>query len=65
MDKDVNNYHKGEWGQMEKNWAEKISEGKQVDVKIEPIYSDNSARPSSFKITEVIDEVINKRTIIN
>ncbi|WP_212900943.1 DNA/RNA non-specific endonuclease [Capnocytophaga canimorsus] len=65
MNKDVNNYHKGEWGQMEKNWAEKIKEGKQVDVKIEPIYTDSSARPSSFKITEVIDGITNKFEIKN
>ena len=54
MDKDVNNYHKGEWGQMEKNWADELKNGKEVDVKIEPRYEGNSGRPSHFDITETI-----------
>jgi hypothetical protein len=65
MDKGVNNYHKGEWGQMEKNWAEQLNNGKNVDVKIEPQYGDNSMRPSHFKITQTIDGVTKKITIFN
>ncbi|RNL55905.1 DNA/RNA non-specific endonuclease [Pedobacter jejuensis] len=65
MDGAVNNYHKGEWGQMEKNWAEQLKNGKSVKVKIEPIYSDNTIRPSAFKITETIDGITEKLTIFN
>lgn len=65
MDKGVNNYHKGEWGQMEKNWAKELKDGKEVKVKIEPQYTGESSRPSSFKITETIDGVTEKFTIFN
>ena len=65
MDAQVNNYHKGEWGQMEKNWAEQLKNGKSVKVKIQPIYSDNTIRPSAFKITETIDGITEKLTIFN
>ena len=65
MDKGVNNYHKGEWGQMEKNWAEQLKNGKKVSVKIEPQYSGTDIRSSSFKITETIDGVTEKFTIFN
>ena len=65
MDKGVNNYHQGEWGQMEKNWAEQLKNGKKVNVKIEPQYSGSDIRPSSFKITETIDGVTEKFTIFN
>lgn len=65
MDADVNNYHKGEWGQMEKNWAEQLKDGKNVDVKIEPKYGDDSVRPTHFEITEIIDGVPESFTIFN
>ena len=65
MDKLVNNYHKGTWGKMEKAWAKALKDGKKVEVEIKPIYKDATARPHSFKVTEWIDGVKNKRTINN
>ncbi|WP_053058530.1 DNA/RNA non-specific endonuclease [Pedobacter sp. BMA] len=65
MDGQVNNYHKGKWGQMEKKWSEAIDNGKSVEVNIEPRYTDGSSRPSSFKVVENIDGNIKTYKIIN
>jgi hypothetical protein len=65
MDKAVNNYHKGTWGKMEKAWAKALREGKQVNVEIEPIYKDATARPHSFEVTEWINGVEKTHTINN
>ncbi len=65
MHKDINNYHAGEWGKMEKDWARQIDAGNTVQVKIEPVYTDSSMRASSFKVTETINGVPNKRLIDN
>lgn len=65
MHKDINNYHAGEWGKMEKGWASQIDAGNTVQVKIEPIYTDSSMRASSFKVTETINGNISRRTIPN
>lgn len=35
---------------MENTWATALKEGKQVKVKIDPVYSDNSVRPDKFTI---------------
>lgn len=65
MHKDINNYHAGEWGQMEKRWASELAAGKDVHVKIRPIYTDGSLRASEFRITETIGGNTAKHTIIN
>lgn len=65
MDKGVNNYNKGQWGQMEKKWSESLKNGKEVDVKIEPQYTDNTNRPSSFKVTQKIDGKTKRITVQN
>ena len=65
MDGGVNNYHKGKWGQMEKKWSKALDEGKTVDVDIEPIYTDDSGRPSSINVTENIDGNIKTYQILN
>ncbi len=65
MDSEVNNYHKGEWGKMEKNWAQELKNGNTVDVKIEPRYGDNTIRPTHFDITETISEQTRNITIFN
>ncbi|WP_257027158.1 DNA/RNA non-specific endonuclease [Pseudomonas sp. BIGb0408] len=65
MHKDINNYHAGEWGQMEKRWASDLAAGKDVHVKIKPIYTDGSLRASEFRITETIGGTTSKHTIIN
>jgi uncharacterized Zn-binding protein involved in type VI secretion len=55
----------GKWGAMEANWANELKAGSSVEVKIEAIYTDSSARASSFKVTETINGLPNVRTIFN
>ncbi len=54
MHRDINNYHGGEWGRMEKGWAEHLKAGDTVHVKIELNYPDDTIRAGSFKVTETI-----------
>ena len=54
MNKSVNDYHKGDWGKMEKGWAKALDEGKTVRVKIELKYADDLSRASHFKVTELV-----------
>jgi hypothetical protein len=63
----VNAYPNGTWGSMEKKWADALADGKKAKVDIEPIYNvgNATARPNSFKVTEWIDGVENKRRINN
>ena len=49
------NLNKGVWKSMENSWAKALKDGKQVDVKIEPVYSGNNKRPDSFSVTYSID----------
>ncbi|WP_242685673.1 DNA/RNA non-specific endonuclease, partial [Photorhabdus sp. RW14-46] len=49
------NLNKGAWKQMENSWAKELKAGKRVDVKIQPRYSDNSNRPSSFDVSYTVD----------
>ncbi|WED25511.1 DNA/RNA non-specific endonuclease [Vibrio sp. DW001] len=49
------NLNKGEWKKLENSWAEKLREGKSVDVTVEPVYSSSSVRPDSFNITYTVD----------
>ncbi|WP_387493201.1 DNA/RNA non-specific endonuclease [Photorhabdus sp. RM96S] len=44
------NLNKGAWKQMENTWAKALKDGKQVDVKIEPIYSGNNIRPDRLNV---------------
>ncbi|MEW5675617.1 DNA/RNA non-specific endonuclease [Flavobacterium enshiense] len=67
MDKTINNYHSGEWGQMEKKWAKSLKNTPKVDINIEIKikYSDETIRPSHFEIKENIDGKIKNFTIFN
>lgn len=49
------NLNKGVWKSMETTWAKALKDGKQVDVKIEPVYSGNNKRPDSFSVTYSVD----------
>ena len=40
---------------MEQEWANALKEGKEVKVKIEPIYDSDNLRPVSFKVKYNID----------
>ena len=44
------NLNKGTWKAMENTWASALKEGKQVSVKIGPVYSGQSARSDSFNV---------------
>lgn len=61
----VNNYHKGEYGQMEQRWAEELSNGSEVEVTVKNRYSDDTSRPSHFEVTETIDGETSTTVIIN
>jgi hypothetical protein len=47
--------NKGEYKWLEYTWKKALEEGKKVKVKIEPIYQENSMRPSKFKVDYTID----------
>ncbi|NMC40889.1 MAG: hypothetical protein GYA43_06920 [Bacteroidales bacterium] len=49
------NLNKSLWKQMENDWARALKDGKQVNVKIEPVYKGDSLRPDSFNVTYSID----------
>ncbi|MDI3367577.1 hypothetical protein ACVWWU_002703 [Pantoea sp. PA1] len=49
------NLNKGVWKQMENTWANALKDGKQVNVKIEPVYIGDSKRPDSFSVTYSIN----------
>ncbi|HID6657761.1 TPA: hemagglutinin repeat-containing protein [Escherichia coli] len=49
------NLNKGVWKQMENTWANALKDGKQVNVKIEPVYTGENKRPESFSVTYSID----------
>ena len=59
MDADLNGNHKalGKWGQMEQKWAKLLEKDPQtkIHVSVEPIYTNNTARPDSFKVTQTIN----------
>ena len=45
----------GKWYNMETEWANALKEGKEVNVKIEPIYEADNLRPVSFDIEYTIE----------
>lgn len=49
------NLNKSVWKSMENGWARDLKAGKTVEVQIQPVYSDNSKRPSSFNVTYSVD----------
>ncbi len=52
MDGKVN---RGDFKKLENSWAKALDEGKEVLVKIEPIYEGDSKRPVAFRVTYSID----------
>ena len=45
----------GKWYNMEQDWASALKEGKEVRVKIEPVYGGDNLRPISFEIEYTIE----------
>lgn len=54
MNSQINRYG-GKWYDMEQDWASALKEGKEVNVKIEPIYELDNLRPISFKVKYTIE----------
>lgn len=53
------NLNRGDWKAMENSWADALEDGKDVSVAVDPIYADDSIRPSSFEVvTQVNGELI-------
>lgn len=65
MSSQINAYPKGKWGQMESEWAAQLKARNNVQVRIEPIYTDSSMRASSFKVTELINGKERSKEIFN
>ncbi|MDE1492058.1 DUF637 domain-containing protein, partial [Xenorhabdus bovienii] len=49
------NLNRGNWKRMENSWANALKEDRQVSVKIEAVYSDNSVRPDKLTVRYQID----------
>lgn len=45
----------GKWYHMEQEWKEALDAGEKVSVKIEPVYSGISQRPTSFNVKYIIE----------
>lgn len=58
------NLNKGTWKSMENTWAFALKEGKQVSVKIEPVYSGKSVRPDSFNVEYSIGSARPKEIVL-
>ncbi|BEH90293.1 hypothetical protein T23_03950 [Turicibacter faecis] len=62
------NLNRGEYKKIENFLADAVSDGKNVDVKVEPIYEGDSRRPSSFDISysingeERVTSLLNERS---
>ena len=44
-----------EWKKMENTWTKAANDGKKVKVKIKPVYSGDSRRPSEYRVEYTID----------
>ena len=49
------NLNRGEWKQMENEWAKALRKGKTVKVEIEPLYESTDIRPNRFRVSDSID----------
>ena len=49
------NLNRGEWKQMENEWAKALRKGKTVKVKIEPLYEGTDIRPHKFEVSYSFD----------
>ncbi|MBQ8944293.1 MAG: DNA/RNA non-specific endonuclease [Clostridia bacterium] len=56
------NLNQGDYKKMETTLADAVKDGKDVYLKVEPIYNDNSNRPSSFRVSYTID---GEKTVVN
>ncbi len=59
------NLNRGEWKSMENSWAEKVKNGQDVKVMIEPAYGDDSIRPESFEVLSQVDNELTYTSYLN
>lgn len=52
MNKEINQQ---DYNKLECSLADAVKSGADVNLKVEPVYGDDSSRPSSFKVTTTID----------
>ncbi|MCC5468234.1 hemagglutinin repeat-containing protein, partial [Pelosinus baikalensis] len=57
--------NRSEYKSLEYTWKKALGEGKEVKVTIEPIYQENSMRPSNFKVDYTIDGKAYSERLIN
>ena len=57
--------NKGDYAKMEGMLSDAVNDGCDVHLKVEPVYSDNSFRPSEFRISYSIDGEITKTVFKN
>jgi hypothetical protein len=61
------NLNRGQWRKMENKWARALKETppKNVDIKIKPVYTGNSKRPSEYRVEYTIDHIVTKEKFNN
>ena len=47
---------RGDFKALENKMADALEDGKQVAMKVEPVYEEDSKRPTSFVVTYSIDQ---------
>jgi len=59
------NFNRGEYKSLENTWQRALDSGKSVTVDIQPIYPENSLRPSELDVYYTIDDMPYLKTFIN
>lgn len=59
------NFNMGRWKSMETSFADALTAGKQVDLKIDVVYGAEGQRPVGFMVTSVVDGAVAVRTFRN
>ena len=59
------NVNRGEYKRLENDWHKALTEGKEVKVKIEPRFENDSKRPTEYRISYSIDGEKYRTTIKN
>lgn len=57
--------NRGEWKEMENDWADYIEKGRDVKVLVEPIYDSKSIRPARFDVVYQVDDQIIQKSFVN
>jgi hypothetical protein len=59
------NLNRGDWKEMENEWANNIKEGRDVKVLVEPVYDNKSIRPARFDVVYQVDDQIHQKAFVN